>query len=77
MTLFGRAQRHLAKNGMTYAEHFRFAGGHGLRCLRAAACLVIHAIAPCWFRRVGSRLVHRMEQDFTEHRKLRKSAEVS
>jgi hypothetical protein len=29
---------------------------------------VIHAIFPCWFRRAGSRLVHRMEQDFSEHR---------
>jgi hypothetical protein len=68
MTLIDRARRHLAKNNMTYAQHFAFAGGHGLRCLRAAACLVIHAICPCWYRRAGSRLVHRLEQDFTEHR---------
>ena len=68
MTLIERGRRHLQKNGMTYISHFRFAAGHGLRCLRAAGCLVIHAIFPCWFRRAGSRLVHRMEQDFSEHR---------
>lgn len=63
-----RARSHLAQNKMTYRQHFVFAGGHGLRCLKAATYLTIHAIAPCFFERAGSRLVERMEKDFKEHR---------
>jgi hypothetical protein len=64
-----RAKSHLSQNRMTYRQHFVFAGGHGLRCLMAAAYLIIHAIAPCFFVRAGSLLVERMEKDFTDHRK--------
>ena len=69
MTLYLRAREHLLKNNMTYREHFVFAGVHALRCLRAAAYLMIHAVFPCWFRRAGSRLVERMSKDFVEHRR--------
>ena len=71
MSLYRKAVEHLRENKMTYREHFRFAGGHGLRCLKAAGYLVVHAIAPCWFRRAGSQLVERMERDFNEHRRDR------
>lgn len=71
MSLYQRAVEHLRENKMTYREHFRFAGGHGLRCLKAAGYLVVHAIAPCWFRRAGSQLVERMERDFDDHRRGR------
>lgn len=71
MSLYQRAVEHLRENKMTYREHLRFAGGHGLRCLKAAGYLVVHAIAPCWFRRAGSQLVERMEQDFVDHRRGR------
>ena len=71
MNLYRKAVEHLRENKMTYREHFRFAGGHGLRCLKAAGYLVVHAIAPCWFRRAGSQLVERMERDFIDHRRGR------
>ena len=69
MSIYRKAVDHLRENKMTYIGHLRFAGGHGLRCLKAAVYLIIHAIAPCWFRRAGSQLVERMERDFTNHRR--------
>jgi hypothetical protein len=68
MTLIAKARSHLRNNKQTYREHFVFAGGHGLRCLRAAAYLLIHSVLPCFFERAGSRLVERMEKDFVDHR---------
>ena len=63
-----RWREHLAKNNMTYVGHFCFAAGHGVRCLRAACYLIVHAFMPCFYRHAGSRLVRRMEKDFTDHR---------
>lgn len=63
-----KAIAHLRRNNMTYGEHFLFAVGHGLRCVKAAALLCVHAVLPCFFPRAGSRLVARMSRDFTEHR---------
>lgn len=67
MTLIERARGHLRRNRQTYVQHLLFAGGHGVRCLRAGWYLLIHAIAPCFFERAGSTLVRAMEKDFTEH----------
>lgn len=66
-----RWREHLEENGMTYAEHFRFAAGHGVGCMVAACYLIIHAFLPCFYRHAGSRLVHELEQDFTDHRRHR------
>ncbi len=66
--IFRRAKRHLRKNDMTYTGHFRFAFRHGVRCMLAGAALVVHAVVPCIFRRVGSRLVGRLAKDFKMHR---------
>lgn len=62
-----RAKAHLAHNRMTYWQHFRFAAGHGVGCLKAAALLIAHALAPCFFPRAGSKLVEQMSRDFVEH----------
>lgn len=71
MSLVQKAKQHLADNRMTFLEHLQFAGGHGLRCLKAGCMLLIHGILPCFFRRAGSRLVHELSRDFTEHRLMR------
>lgn len=71
MTLYIRGRNHLLRNNMTYRQHFAFAAGHGFRCLRAAALLLIHSLLPCFFERAGSRLVERMSRDFVEHRRAR------
>lgn len=71
MTLYQKALEHLRENRMTYRQHFHFAGGHGLRCLKAAGYLLVHAVAPCFFGRAGSQLVERMERDFVDHRRGR------
>lgn len=53
---------------MTYRQHFVFASTHGFRCILAGLYLCFHAVAPCFYRSAGSRLVKRLERDFTEHR---------
>ena len=65
--LLSRARAHLRDNRMKYAEHLCFAGKHSVRCVKAAAMLAVHGVMPCFFRRAGSRLVHDMSKDFTEH----------
>jgi hypothetical protein len=68
MNCIKRGRKHLRKNNMTYVSHFDFAFRHGVRCILAGVLLIVHSIVPCIFRRVGSRLVSRLAQDFKEHR---------
>lgn len=65
--ILAASREHLAANGMTYAEHMRFASSHGARCIRAGIMLVIHSLAPCWFERAGSNLVRRLRESFDRH----------
>jgi hypothetical protein len=67
VSLIKKAKKHLADNSMSYGEHFAFAFRHGLRCLKAGGMLITHSVMPCFFRRAGSRLVHELSKDFTEH----------
>ena len=62
-----RSRDHLRRNGMTYADHMRFAAWHGAVCIRAGLLLLVHAVAPCWFQTAGSRLVRRMGKSFDRH----------
>lgn len=67
--LVKRWKEHLSNNHMTYWNHFKFAVGHGLCCIKAGVYLCIHGILPCFRRRAGSKLVRRLNRDFTEHKK--------
>lgn len=51
---------------MTYCEHFLFASSYGVKCMVAGFYLLVHGVFPCWFAHAGSRLVRKMEKDFTE-----------
>lgn len=62
--------QHLTENKMTYWQHFKFATLHGLLCLIAGCCLIIHAIFPCWFQTAGSDLVQSMAIVFKKLRRL-------
>lgn len=64
-------QKHLYENKMTYWQHWLFAIGHGIRCIRAGVYLCIHGILPCFYQQAGSKLVSQLEKEFTEHRKHR------
>ena len=66
MTLRKKWNEHLSENNMTYWQHFRFAIGHGLICIRAGVYLCIHGMLPCFRRRAGTKLVQRLEKVFTE-----------
>lgn len=57
---------HLNRNNMTYCNHWKFAVGHGFGCLKAGIYLIIHGFLPCFYRRAGSKLIHRLEKDFIE-----------
>lgn len=65
-SLVNKWRDHLKDNHMTYCEHFVFAVGHGLSCLRAGIYLIIHGFLPCFYRKAGSKLIHRLEKDFIE-----------
>jgi len=58
--------RHLKDNDMTYRQHFMFAVGHGLKCIKAGLLLVCHGIIPSIFQQAGSRLVYKLNKSFTE-----------
>jgi hypothetical protein len=66
MTLRQKWIEHLKENSMTYWEHWKFAVGHGLTCVKAGIYLCVHGFFPCWYRKAGTKLVHKLEQDFTE-----------
>ena len=66
MTLRKKWKEHLNESNMTYWQHFRFAIGHGLICIRAGVYLCIHGMLPCFRRRAGTKLVQRLEKVFTE-----------
>lgn len=66
MTLKKKWIEHLSKNHMTYWQHWKFAVSHGLTCVKAGIYLCIHGFFPCWYRKAGTKLVHKLEQDFTE-----------
>ena len=66
MKLREKWNEHLNENNMTYWQHFKFAVGHGLICIRAGVYLCIHGLLPCFRRRAGTKLVQRLEKVFTE-----------
>ncbi|OUV75948.1 MAG: hypothetical protein CBC91_06820 [Rickettsiales bacterium TMED131] len=68
MTLKQKWKKHLKENNMSYWEHWKFAVGHGLVCMKAGIYLCIHGMFPCFYRRAGTKLVRHLDRDFTEHR---------
>jgi hypothetical protein len=63
-----KSLKHLKENNMSYIEHFVFAFGHGLRCIKAGTFLIIHSIIPAFFPMSGSKLVFRLSKSFTDHK---------
>lgn len=59
---------HLKDNKMTYWQHFLFAFGHSIGCLKAGLCLICHAIIPAVFPKTGSLLVQELNKSFTDHK---------
>jgi len=77
MTLKKKWTEHLDRNDMTYWSHWWFAVGHGYHCIRAGIYLCIHGFLPCFYRHAGSKLVHRLEIDFIEHKEEIKNAKTN
>lgn len=63
---------HLKKNDMTYCEHWMFAVGHGLQCIKAGLYLIIHGLFPCFFQSAGSNLIHKLDKSFNEWKSYEK-----
>ena len=63
--MFKKAKEHLRDNDMTYLEHFRFASGYGIQCIKAGFLLIVHSIIPAYFSTAGSNLVNKLNKVFT------------
>jgi hypothetical protein len=63
-------KEHLKENNMTYYQHFKFAVFHGLVCILAGFCLIIHAVLPCIFQTAGSDLVQSLAIVFKKRRRI-------
>jgi hypothetical protein len=59
--------RHLNENNMTYCQHLLFASAHGLRCMKAGICLVLHSLIPAILPKTGSNLVNELNKSFIDH----------
>jgi hypothetical protein len=67
LSMLTQSREHLRRNGMTYADHMRFAAFHGAACIWSGILLLIHAVIPGWLGGAGSRLVRRMKESFDRH----------
>lgn len=56
--------QHLKDNNMTYSQHMFFAAKHGIFCVAAGICLLIHSALPCFFIKAGSDLVIKLSNVF-------------
>jgi hypothetical protein len=72
--LIQKAQNHLAKNNMSYYEHFVFAFRYGILSIKKGILLCIHSILPCFFENAGNRLVRKLEMVFVERKNEPKSS---
>jgi hypothetical protein len=59
--------KHLKENNMTYWQHLVFAAAHGLRCIKAGICLIVHSIIPGLLPKTGSNLVNELNKSFIDH----------
>jgi len=64
-----KIKQHLQENNMTYYQHFKFAMVHGLICILAGLCLIVHSFLPCIFQTAGSDLVQSLAIVFKKRRK--------
>ncbi len=62
-----KSVEHLNQNKMNYWQHFIFACGHGVKCIKAGFFLIIHSIIPALFPKTGSNLVKKLNKSFTDH----------
>ena len=72
--LIQKAQNNLAKNNMSYYEHFVFAFRYGILSIKKGILLCIHSILPCFFENAGNRLVRKLEMVFVERENEPKSS---
>jgi hypothetical protein len=63
-------KKHIQENNMTYYQHFKFATFHGVVCILAGLCLIIHAILPCIFQTAGSDLVQSLAIVFKKRKRI-------
>jgi len=65
--VINKSLEHLKENEMGYWQHFKFAAGHGIRCIRAGVLLIIHSIIPAFFPYAGTKLINRLNKYFIDH----------
>lgn len=65
--MFNESKKHLAANNMGYLEHFIFAAGHGLNCIKSGFLLIIHALIPGILSKTGSDITNALNKHFTNN----------
>ena len=55
---------------MTYWEHFRFASGYDLHCIKAGLTLILHAIIPAFFPCTGANITNKLNKHFHKHKEI-------
>lgn len=73
--MINKSIKHLKDNNMSYYEHIKFAGKHGLSCIKAGIFLIIHGVIPALFPRAGSKLVNKLNKNFTKHNEMLQKCE--
>ena len=67
---------HPAEVGESYGEHFRAAGGFGVRMIGGGIACVVHAIVPGLFITTGSGTVNRLYQQMVAKRAAKRDANI-
>lgn len=58
----------------TYLEHFRFAGGFGVRMVWGGLGAIVHALVPGFCKTTGSRTIGTLNGIVVEHREAKRAA---
>ena len=69
-------REHPAEVGESYGEHFRAAGGFGIKMIGGGIACVVHAIVPGLFITTGSGTVNRLYQQMVAKRAAKREANI-
>ncbi len=67
---------HPAEVGESYGEHFRAAGGFGVKMIGGGIACVVHAVVPGLFITTGSGTVNRLYQQMVAKRAAKRDANI-
>ena len=69
-------REHPAEVGESYGEHFRAAGGFGIKMIGGGIACIVHAVVPGLFITTGSGTVNRLYQQMVAKRAAKREANI-